>query len=184
MNIITSISLFFLLALALVLATAAACRTAWRNLDRRRGTFAALATLAAACAVFAQKHAGTILFDRLIADAGSYLTNDVVHVAATNAAAYASFDFSASPLLVYARPVGSTNSADWAELEPRRTFGEQPADWHLPNATNYNVLVAIDYVPPSPAHTNGVLELRGFVVPSTDADTRAAGFIRSDIELK
>lgn len=183
MNIITSISLVFFLALALVLAAAAACRTAWRDLDRRRGVFAALAALAAACTMLAQK-SGTISFDRLIADAGSYLTNDVVHVAATNAAAYASFDFSASTLLVYARPVGSTNSADWAELEPRRTFGEQPADWHLPNATNYNVLVAVDYVPPSPVHTNGVLELRGFVVPSADADTRAAGFIRSDTELK
>lgn len=183
MNIITCISLVFFLALTVALAAAAACRTAWRDLDRRRGVFAALAALAAACTMLAQK-SGTISFDRLIADAGSYLTNDVVHVAATNAAAYASFDFSASTLLVYARPVGSTNSADWAELEPRRTFGEQPADWHLPNATNYNVIVALNYVPPSPVHTNGVLELRGFVVPSVDADTRAAGFIRSDTELK
>lgn len=183
MNILTVTALFFLLAVGLVLAAAAACRTVWRNLGRRRGAFAALAVLAVACAVLAQK-SGTISFDRLIADAGSYLTNDVVHVAATNAAAYASFDFSASPLLVYARPVGSTNSADWAELAPRRTFGEQPADWHLPNATNYNVLVAVDYVPPSPVHTNGVYELRGFVVPSAGADTRAAGFIRSDTELK
>lgn len=183
MNIITVTALSHLLAVGLVLAAAAACRTVRRNLGRRRGAFAALAVLAAACAVLAQK-SGTISFDRLIADAGSYLTNDVVHVAATNAAAYASFDFSASPLLVYARPVGSTNSADWAELEPRRTFGEQPADWHLPNATNYNVLVTVDYVPPSPVHTNGVYELRGFVVPSADADTRAAGFIRSETELK
>ena len=183
MNILTVTALSFLLAVGLVLAAAAASRTVRRNLGRRRGAFAALAVLAVACAVLAQK-SGTISFDRLIADAGSYLTNDVVHVAATNAAAYASFDFSASPLLVYARPVGSTNSADWAELEPRRTFGEQPADWHLPNATNYNVLVAVDYVPPSPVHTNGVYELRGFVVPSAGADTRAAGFIRSDTELK
>lgn len=183
MNIITCISLVFFLALTVALAAFGGIRAAWRDLDRRRGAFAALAALAAACTMLAQK-SGTISFDRLIADAGSYLTNDVVHVAATNAAAYASFDFSASTLLVYARPVGSTNSADWAELEPRRTFGEQPADWHLPNATNYNVLVAVNYVPPSPVHTNGVLELRGFVVPSADADTRAAGFIRSDTELK
>lgn len=183
MNIITCISLIFFLAIALVLAAAAACRTVWRNLGKRRGAFAALAILAASCAILAQK-SGTISFDRLIADAGSYLTNDVVHVAATNAADYAAFDFSASPLLVYARPVGSTNSADWAELEPRRTFGEQPADWHLPNATNYNVLVVVDYVPPSPVHTNGVLEIRGFAVPSADADTRAAGLIRSATKLK
>lgn len=183
MNIITCISLVFFLALALVLAAFGGIRAAWRGLDRRRGTFAALAALAAACAVLAQK-SGTILLDRLIADAGSYLTNDVVYVAATNAAAYAQFDFSASPLLVYARPVGSTNSADWVELEPRRTFGELPAGWHLPNATNYNVLVTVDYVPPSPVHTNGVYELRGFAVPSADADTRAAGFIRSATKLK
>lgn len=183
MNIITSISLVFFLALALVLAAFGGIRAAWRGLGRRRGAFAALAVLAAVCVMYAQK-SGTIWLDRLIADAGSYLTNDVVHVAATNAAAYASFDFSASPLLVYARPVGSTNSADWAELAPRRTFGEQPADWHLQNATNYDVCVTVDYVPPSPVHTNGVYELRGFAVPSADADTRAAGFIRSDTELK
>jgi len=182
MNIITCISLVFLLALALVLAAAAACRTAWRGLDRRRGRFAALAVLAAACAVFAQKP-GTISFDRLIADAGSYLTNDVVHVAATNAAAYASLDFSSSPLLVYARSINSTNAADWVELEPRRTFGELPADWHLTDATNYNVLVALDYVPPSPVHTNGVYELRGFKVGETPTE-RAAGFIRSAVKTE
>lgn len=179
MNIITCISLVFFLALAF----AAALRTAWRSLGRRRDRAAVLAVLAAVCAVFAQKP-GTISFDRLIADAGSYLTNDVVHVAATNAAAYASFDFSSTPLLVYARSVGSTNSADWAELEPRRTFGEQPADWHLPNATSYNVFVAVDYVPPLPVHTNGVYELRGYVVPSADADTRAAGFSRSAVKTE
>ena len=42
MNIITVTALSFLLAVGLVLAAAAACRTVWRNLGRRRGTFAAI----------------------------------------------------------------------------------------------------------------------------------------------
>ena len=179
MNILTCISLFFLLAVALMLGAAAAFRTVRRNLCRRRGAFAALAALAAACTILAQKP--SISFDRLISDAGSYATNDVLHVAATNAGAYAAFDFSGSDLLVYRRERGLTNAADWVECLPRRKYGDLPADWHVPDATNYDYLVAVDYVPPSSVHTNGVFELRGFVVPSAASGTRSAAFATSTI---
>ena len=156
------------------------CRDVWRSFTGRRGAFAALAALAAACTILAQKT--SISFDRLISDAGSYATNDVLHVAATNAGAYAAFDFSDSDLLVYRRERGLTNAADWVECLPRRKYGDLPADWHVPDATNYDYLVAVDYVPPSPVHTNGVFELRGFVVPGDEPgnlEQLAAGFINS-----
>lgn len=181
MNILTVTALFFLLAVGLVLAAAAAFRTVRRDLGRRRGVFAALAALAAACTILAQKT--SISFDRLISDAGSYATNDVLHVAATNAGAYAAFDFSSSDLLVYRRERGLTNAADWVECLPRRKYGDQPADWHVPDATNYDYLIAVDYVPPSPVHTNGVFELRGFAVPSAAAGTRSAAFATSSAQI-
>ena len=180
MNLVTSIALALLGGIFAALAAFGGIRAAWRGLGRRRGAFAALAALAAACTILAQKT--SISFDRLISDAGSYATNDVLHVAATNAGAYAAFDFSGSDLLVYRRERGLTNAADWVECLPRRKYGDLPADWHVPDATNYDYLVAVDYVPPSPVHTNGVFELRGFMVPGEapgNLEQLAAGFINS-----
>lgn len=181
MNLVTSIALAILGGIFAALAAFGGIRAAWRGLGRRRGAFAALAALAAACTILAQKT--SISFDRLISDAGSYATNDVLHVAATNAGAYAAFDFSGSDLLVYRRERGLTNAADWVECLPRRKYGDLPADWHVPDATNYDYLVAVDYVPPSPVHTNGVFELRGFVVPSAAAGTRSAAFATSSAKI-
>ena len=180
MNLVTSIALALLGGIFAALAAFGGIRAAWRGLGRRRGAFAALAALAAACTILAQKT--SISFDRLISDAGSYATNDVLHVAATNAGAYAAFDFSGSDLLVYRRERGLTNAADWVECLPRRKYGDLPADWHVPDATNYDYLVAVDYVPPSPVHTNGVFELYGFVIGNEaqgEPDQLAAGFINS-----
>lgn len=176
MNLVTSIALAILGGIFAALAAFGGIRAAWRGLGRRRGAFAALAALAAACTILAQKT--SISFDRLISDAGSYATNDVLHVAATNAGAYAAFDFSACPVLVYAREHGLTNATDWIELTPRRTFAQLPADYAIVNATNHNFMIYLDYVPPSPVHTNGVFELQGFIIDDTDAG-RAAGFINS-----
>ena len=81
-------------------------------------------------------------------------------------------------MLVYAREHGLTNATDWIELTPRRTFAQLPADYAIVNATNHNFMIYLDYVPPSPVHTNGVFELRGFIIDDTDAG-RAAGFINS-----
>ena len=183
-----------LVALGLML-TATACIASWPILraawhDLKRGTFAALAALAAVCTICAQKTSGPMIqLDSLIRDAGCYATNNVFHAAATNAPAYAALDFSTSPVLVYARERGLTNATDWAELTPRRMFGDLPADYAIANATNYDYMVYLDYIPPSPAHTNGVFELRGFVIPGngeleTGNGERAAGFINSKPILK
>lgn len=162
----------------------ASCRTVqemWRRCGGRYGVFAAVLGLAVVCALQAQKRS-TFQFDSLIADAGSYATNDVLHVAATNSAAYASFDFSTSPLLVYRRDQDSTNAEDWIECEPRRLFGDLPADWDVREATNYNYLVVLDFIPPSPVHTNGVFEMRGFTIEGVPG-ARAAGFMNSSPKI-
>ena len=172
MNILTAIALAFFLAVGVALLACAAFAELRAHFGKRRGVFAALLALAAAATIMAQKRS-TITFDSAyIRDAGSYATNDVLHVAATNAPAAAMIDLTTTPLLVYRRPADSTNAADWVELAPRRTFGDLPADWVSVNATNYNYLVFLDYVPPSPVHTNGVWQMRGFEVPG-HADTFA-----------
>lgn len=149
------------------------------------------AAVLAACAVnatitayptAADKNEPRIDIDALLRDAGCYATNDVFHVAVENAPNYAALDFSASPVLVYAREHGS--SANWVELLPRRLFGALPADYAIQGATNYDYLVYLDYIPPSPVHTNGVFELHGFLIPGngdegTGNGELGAGFINS-----
>lgn len=90
---------------------------------------------------------------RYLIDAGSYVTNDYVHVA-----------FSKSPvvpdsaeLFGYARPVGSTNDLDWACML-ETTF----ADFHSPSNVPYANAISNDFqffttfTPGPVVHTNGV----------------------------
>ena len=102
---------------------------------------------------------------------------------------YAAVDFSDCDILVYAREHGLTNASDYVELTPRRVFGDLPADYAIANATNYDYMVYLDYIPPSPVHTNGVFELHGFTIEGngewgTGNGERAAGFINSQPILK
>lgn len=188
MTLSTSICLCGLLACLAALAAMKArhiCRDVWRSFTGRRGVSAALAAFAVVATICAQKpNPPVITVDSFLADAGSYATNDVLHVAVTNAPAYAGIDFSSCPVLVYARPRGLSDAPEWEELLPRRTFSELPADYAIEDATNYNYLVYLDYVPPSPVHTNGVFELRGFMVPGDEPgnlEQLAAGFATSTI---
>ena len=185
MNFVTSISLVVLGAMFLALLGWGSIRAAWRNCEGRRGVFAALAILAAVCSIVAQKPSPdtpTITVDALLRDVGCYATNDVFHAAVTNAPSYAGVDFSDRDLIVYARERGLTNAASWFELTPRKKFSQQPADYAIENATNFNYMVYLNYVPPSPVHTNGVFELYGFVIPGEEqgeTDQLSAGFINS-----
>ena len=185
MNFVTSISLVVLGAMFLALLGWGSIRAAWRNCEGRRGVFAALAILAAVCSIVAQKPSPdrpTITVDALLRDVGCYATNDVFHAAVTNAPSYAGVDFSECDLMVYARERASSDAASWFELTPRKKFSQQPADYAIENATNYNYMVYLNYVPPSPVHTNGVFELYGFVIENEtqgEPDQLAAGFINS-----
>lgn len=172
-----------LVMLALCRVIPAATREARRKLAGR-GAFATGVLGVAAIVAMASAQKPTIDIDRFVEDAGCYVTNDVVHIELTNAADYALFDFTDSWLLVYRREQGqTTNATDWVECLPRRKYGDLPADWDVPGATNYKYLVALEYVPPSPVHTNGVFEMRGFKIIETDAEL-GAGFINSKIKTE
>ena len=102
--------------------------------------------------------------DDYIADNGSYISNNVVHVALRKKLELLP---DATEILVYARELSSTNAADWFRLAPYLTFGEYPHDYILENATNYNVIVAANYAAPPSVRTNGVLIVKGFLIPGT-----------------
>jgi hypothetical protein len=70
-------------------------------------------------------------------------------------------------ILVYARQLDSTNALDWARLTPHLTYADHPHDYNLPNATNYNVMVAASFVPGPTVHTNGVWSITGFIIPNS-----------------
>ena len=123
----------------------------------------AVAALAAACTLYARK--GMVMVsDPYISNSGSYLTNDVAHISIAKRSALLPDDTS---ILVYARQVDSTNVADWVRLSPHLTFADHPHDYALPNATNYDVMVAADFVPAPTVHTNGVWQIKGFTIPGT-----------------
>lgn len=104
------------------------------------------------------------VMDDYITDGGSYITNNVVHVALKK---MSNLLPDATEILVYARELSSTNSADWFRLSPFLTFGDHPHDYELANATNYNVIVAANYTSPPSVHTNSVLIIKGFLIPGT-----------------
>lgn len=90
-------------------------------------------------------------FDDYLSDIGSYSTNDIVHVASVKSSLQIPDD---TPMHVYAALMGTTN---WTELLPSRTYADQPADWTLADATNYDYIVMLDWVPPAPVVTNDIL---------------------------
>ncbi len=103
--------------------------------------------------------------DPYIRDAGSYLTNDVAHVAIEKKSPLLPDD---TEILVYARELAQTNAADWVRITPHLTFADHPHDYLLPGlATNYNVLVAADFTPAPTVHTNGVWSINGFLIPGS-----------------
>ena len=115
--------------------------------------------------------------DPYIADAGSYLTNDVVHVAISKRSTFLPDD---TDILVYARAWDSTNAADWVRLTPHLTYADHPHDYALADATNHNVLVAASYVPVI-VHTNGVWSITGFLIPGGGGKI---GFKNTHIDIR
>ena len=90
---------------------------------------------------------------RYLFDAGSYVTNDYVHVAFTRSAVVPdSADF-----LGYYRPTGSTNDAEWAEFLAT-TFAEfhSPSNVPFAGAITNDFQFFTTYTPGPVVHTNGV----------------------------
>lgn len=107
-----------------------------------------------------------IVDDPYIRDAGSYVTNDLVHVAVE--ARYA-FVPPSTEVLIWSRELSQTNAEDWVQLvraeEGPYRLREFPLDIPFPNATNYAFMVAAKYIPEPTIHTNGVWSAKGFEIP-------------------
>ena len=132
---------------------------------------AAVAAVALACILYGGRKGTVTVSDPYIQNAGSYLTNDVAHVSIAKRTQMLPDD---TEILVYARQVDLTNATDWVRLEPHLTLaqhllveGVYSWEYSLPNATNYNVLVAANFTPAPTVHTNGVWQIKGFTIPGT-----------------
>ena len=123
----------------------------------RRLDILALAVVAAAATIHGGRK-GTVTYPRTdpsvayIADAGSYVTNDLVHV---NFARAVVPDTAA--LFIDRRPVSSTDDADWVN-HLTTTFGQfqPPQDVRCQAATNWDWIVYTDWTPGPSVVTNGV----------------------------
>ena len=152
-----------LIAIASVVIIAGMGKAAERAKRRLRGASLVMLVLAAFCTIFGRKGSVTVS-DPYIVNAGSYLTNDVAHVAIAKRTPLLP---DSTEILVYARPTDSTNVEDWVRLEPHLTFADHPYDYSLANATNYDVMVAANFTPEPTIHTNGVWQMKGFTIPGT-----------------
>lgn len=139
----------------------------WRRWKgaKDRAAAAVMVLVAGGAAYWCGATKGTVsVTDPYIMDAGSYLTNDVAHIAIAKRTPLLP---DTTEILVYAREVSSTNAADWTRLAPHLTYAEHPYDYALANATNHNVIVAADFTPEPTVHTNGVWQMKGFEIPGT-----------------
>ena len=130
----------------------------------------AMAVLAVSCTLLARK-GQVIVVDPYIQDAGSYLTNDIAHVSIRKRTQMLPDD---TEIMVYARQVDLTNATDWVRLEPHLTLAEHllvedvySFEYAIPNATNHDVMVAANFTPAPTVHTNGVWQVKGFLIPGT-----------------
>ena len=138
----------------------------WKVFKRKRKAVA-LGLLACAAIIVGGTKSTVSVNDPYIMDAGSYVTNDYVHVAISPR-----FDFVGpdTEIWIWSRELSQTNAEDWVKLvraeEGEYTLGEFPLDIPFPFATNYNFMVAAKYIPPPIVHTNGVWSIKGFVIPA------------------
>ena len=157
-----AVALILIASVVILAGLGKSAEAAKRRLGGPRSV-AAIVALAVACTLFARKGTVTVS-DPYIQNAGSYLTNDVAHVAIAKRTPILPDD---TEILVYARQVDLTEPTDWVRLSPHLTFADHPYDYALPNATNYDVMVAASFTPAPTVHTNGVWQMKGFTIPGT-----------------
>lgn len=163
---------------------------AWRLLrdvasTQTRGTFAALAALAAFCSLVAQKvptafvsYPYTDVEQRYIYDNGSYVSNDVVHIAFYYQIAPSTADFQ-----LYAWPLASTNEEEMV-LVVNSTLGAvpQPYEFEYQGASSNRWIGITTWTPGPTVHTNGVAVIN-WQLPYDPAATNIAAMTRTGIYL-
>lgn len=139
-------------------------KAASRAKRRLRQSALVVSSCALVALIFGGRKGRVTVDDPYIRDDGSYLTNNVAHVAVAKKVQLLP---DSTEILVYARQVDQTNATDWVRLEPHLTFADHPYDYALQNATNHDILVAANFTPEPTMHTNGVLQIKGFTIPGT-----------------
>lgn len=135
-----------------------------------------------------QGHRSAFVIDPYLRNAGSFATNDVVHLELRSAAIELPLQGSLVYLFAkdYYNPTNADGSVAWNQVGVGRAFYSAfSEDYSLANATNYDFSVWIDYTPPAPVHTNGVFNLYGFEMPAamfSEAESLRAAFIQSAIK--
>ena len=145
-----------LFALWLAMQIGRICRCS--NIFKRWSSAPVLVVIALSTILYGGRK-GTLSFPRTdpslsyISDAGSYITNDTVHVA------YLKLPIvpSSANLIVERRQVDHTNDTDWVQ-HLSTTFGDSPSPFDIfyGNATNYDWIVYTDWTPGPTVVTNGV----------------------------
>lgn len=154
------IGLLLLAAIGMIGLLKQIARSSRRDLPP--GTTFMLLVMAIMGVIYGGSKATVSINDPYITDNGSYVTNDYVHIAIAKRTAILP---DSTEILVYYRPIASTNATDWMELSPRLTFTDFPYDYPLESATNYNFMVGASYTPEPTVHTNGVWQIKGFLMP-------------------
>lgn len=171
---IASFQLFLMHACLWVLvAMAVACifvfcckRFGWVNkqLGGQRALKCVMSIMAVVFMLYAgtKVRVGTITFDKhYIVDSGSYLTNDVLHLEFTKTSNLIPDD---TEVLVHVRDFTDTNSTEYVQMFPVIAITNSPYEYHLENATNFDVIVTANYIPPQPVITNNLFQT-GMKVP-------------------
>ena len=150
----------------------------WEEMRRMSTPARAIALLAVALAsMYGVSKPGRVMVDDpYITDAGSFVTNDFVHVAVVGRYAFIPGD---TEILIYSRELEQTNAADWVQItrveEGPYRLAEFPLDIPFPSATSYNFLVAANYIQAPTVHTN-VWQIKGFIVPADASPPSPATF--------
>ena len=114
---------------------------------------------------------------------GSYVTNNFVHVEIQKKYEWVP---DTTMIMIYSRELSQTNTEDWVRVtrieEGAWRIIDFPQDIAFPNATNYNFLVAANYIPEPTIHTNGVWTARGFVISSNGVSSITGAIPNSRIK--
>jgi len=158
----------------------------WKIFKRKRRVVALLLLSAVAVIVGGTKNGiVTTLNDPYITVDGSYTTNEFVHVEVQKR-----YDWlpNNTEIWIWSREIIQTNEEDWVKLvrveEGEYVITDFPLDIPFPNATNYDFLVAANYVPEPSVHTNGVWTARGFIIDSNGVDAITGAFPFSKVKTE
>ncbi len=175
--------LFGLLIIGLV-AVSVLCHDAlkkWKEVFKSKGARLIAGGMVAMAVMYGGSKGIVTVSDPYIVNVDSYGTNDILHVDIARRFDFIPMDME---ILIWSRQDGLTNASDWVQLvrveEGPFRLNEFPLDIPFPNATNYNFMVAANYVPPPTVHTNGVWSIKGFYIPGT----KRAGFTNTRIIKK